>query len=280
VKLFRAEGNLGKSTMLNEAVKQAGGEIIAFSDATGMWSKQAIRAMAAHYADPRVACVSGWVAYRYDDSLTAQGFGVYQRFVMALRRAEAAFGAMYNTPGSIHSVRKSAFIPSPPATFLDMADPFHTAKQGLRITFEPEAISWEESRIRTQDEWVARVRICLRAWTFLFYALPRLPLLRSPMYCFQLLSHKILRWMVGPLLIPIFILNAVLFTEHWVYQLLFAAQVLYYFLTVLGLLLARLGLRVKLLSGLVFFNSVNLAYLLSALKYLRGERIARWKPTR
>lgn len=280
VKLLRFEGNLGKSAMLNEAVKQAQGEILAFSDATGHWSPEAIRAMAEHYADPRVGCVSGWVSYKYDNSLTAQGFGVYQQFVMALRRAEGAFGSGFNAPGSIHSVRKSAFMPCPAATFMDMVDPYHTAVQGLRTTFEPRAVSFELSRTRTQDEWQARLRICMRAWTFLFYALRRFPLIKSPLYCFQVVSHKFLRWLVGPFMIPIFILNACLLNVHWVYQVLFACQLLYHGLTLLGFVLSRLGIRVRGLSGLVFYNSVNFAYLLTLLRYLRGERVARWRPTR
>lgn len=280
VRLVRLEGGVGKSPMLNEAARNATGEILAFSDATGLWSRQSIRAMASHYADPRVGCVSGWVTYEYDSSVTAQGFGVYQRFVMALRRAEASFGSGFNAPGSIHSIRKSVFMPLPADTFGDMVDPYHTALQGYRTTHEDEAYSVEESRTSIKDEWKARQRICLRAWTFMNYALRRFPVLKSPMYCFQLTSHKFLRWLVGPFQIPIFVLNAVLLPVHGVYQALFACQVAYYGLTLLGVVLPRMGIRVPGLAGLVFYNSVNLAYLMTFLRYLRGERVARWKPSR
>ena len=280
VKLVRVEGNVGKSAALNEGVTRATGEILAFSDATGHWSPESIRAMAEHYADPRVGCVSGWVAYRYDNSLTAQGFGVYQRFVMALRRAEASFGSGFNAPGSIHSIRKAVFRPLPQATFGDMVDPLHTALRGLRTTHEDRAISWEESRTQIGDEWRARLRICMRAWTFMFYALRRFPVFKAPMYCFQLASHKFLRWLVGPFMIPIFVLNAALLRQHPVYKVLFAAQVAYYGATLLGLVLARAGFRVRGLSGLVFYNSVNLAYMVALVRCLRGERVARWRPSR
>lgn len=235
VRLIRFDGGLGKSTMLNRVVPETRGEIVGLSDATGHWSPESVRQMATHFADTRVGCVSGWVAYRYDRSVTAHGFGVYQRFVMALRRAEAAYGSGVNAPGSIHAVRKSAFVPCPPDTFMDMADPFHTARQGLRTTFEEQAISWEESRTQTKDEFSARLRINLRSWRFLFYSLPRLPVLRSPMYCFQLISHKFLRWTIGPSLIPILILNVMVLSRHWIYSILFAGQVSYYSLTLIGL---------------------------------------------
>jgi len=280
VKLVRVEGNLGKSVMLNEAAKQATGEILAFSDATGHWSKDSIRSMAQHYADPRVGCVSGWVSYSYDDSMTAQGFNAYQRFVMALRRAEAAFGAGFNAPGSIHSIRKSVYMPLPAATFGDMVDPYHTAIQGYRTIFEEQAISYEFSRVRAGDEWEARIRICTRAWTFLFYALRRFPVFRSPMYCWGVISHKFLRWSVGPFMLPIFILNAILLSHHWVYQVLFGCQVLYYLATLVSLSFGRMGKRVRGLSGLLFYNSVNFAYVLTLVRYFMGYRVPRWKPSR
>jgi cellulose synthase/poly-beta-1,6-N-acetylglucosamine synthase-like glycosyltransferase len=228
VRLVRCEGNKGKSPTLNMAAEHATGEILAFSDATGLWSKDSIRSMARHYADPRVGCVSGWVSYEYDESATAEGFGLYQRFVMALRRAEASFGSGFNAPGSIHSIRKSVYLPLPDATFGDMVDPFHTAMQGYRTTHEDRAISMEESRTNLADEWAARLRICLRAWTFMFYALARFPLIKSPLYCFQVTSHKFLRWLVGPFMLPIFVLNACLLSTHLIYQVLFGCQILYY----------------------------------------------------
>jgi cellulose synthase/poly-beta-1,6-N-acetylglucosamine synthase-like glycosyltransferase len=280
VKLVRTEGNLGKSPTLNQAAKQATGEILAFSDATGHWSKDSIRSMAQHYADPRVGCVSGWVDYSYDKSTTAQGFGIYQQFVMALRRAEASFGTGFNAPGSIHSIRKSAYKPLPAATFGDMVDPFHAAVQGLNTTFENNAVSLEESRTKTIDEWQARTRICLRAWDFMFYALLRFPIFRSPMYCLQLISHKFLRWLVGPFMVPIFIINAVLFNTHWIYQVLFACQIAYYGLTLIGYLFSKFKIRVRGISGLLFYNEVNLAYLVTLVKYLFGTRCPRWKPLR
>ena len=280
VRLMRFEGGLGKSAMLNQAVQQSRGEIIGFSDATGMWSKESVRSMASHFADARVGCVSGWVAYRYDESATAQGFNAYQRFVMTLRRAEASFGAGFNAPGSIHSVRKSAFRPCPPDTFMDMADPFHTACQGLRTTFEPAAISLEESRTKPKDEFRARMRINLRAWRFMFYALSRFPVFRAPMYCFQLVSHKFLRWTIGPSLVALFVLNLFLLDRHWIYRVTFAGQIAYHTLTLIGLIGARIGVRVRGLSGLVFFNTVNFAYLVALMKYLGGARAHRWTPSR
>jgi cellulose synthase/poly-beta-1,6-N-acetylglucosamine synthase-like glycosyltransferase len=280
VKLLRVGEGIGKTAVLNEAAARATGEILAFSDATGVWSKNSLSAMAEHYADPRVGCVTGRVGYTYDGSLTARGFGVYQRYVLALRRAEGSSGGTINASGSIHSIRKSVFKPGPPDTVMDLVDPLHAAMHGYCTTFEESAVSMEESRIRPQDEFRARIRIALRSWRFMAYALPRLPLFRAPVYSFQVVSHKFLRWLIGPTLIPIFLLNLALIGEGWIYVTLFMVQIAYYSLTILGLLLGRFGPRLPGLPALVFFNATNLAYMLSLLFYLRGERVRRWVPAR
>ncbi len=280
VRLLRFEGGLGKSAVLNEAAARAAGEILAFSDATGLWSRNALAAMAAHYADPRVGCVSGRVGYANDQSLAGRGFGVYQRYVLALRRAEGAFGAGFNASGSIHSIRSAVFRPGPPDTFMDMVDPLHAAMQGFRTTFEAAAISTETVRQRTAEEFRARLRIGMRGWRFMAYALPRLPVLRSPMYCFQVVSHKFLRWLVGPSLPVILATNLLLIGRHTVYRWTLAGQAAYYGLTLVALAFGRIGSPLPGLSALVFYNATNLAYLISLLRYLRGDRMRRWVPSR
>lgn len=280
VRLLRVEGGLGKTAALNHAAAAASGEVLVFSDATGMWNREAIAAMMSHFADPRVGCVIGRVGYSYDDSLASRGFGTYQRYVLALRRAEAAFAAGFNASGSIHSIRRSVFRPGPPDTFMDMIDPLHAAMEGLRTTFEDNAVSMEESRIRTSQEFRARLRIALRSWRFMTYALPRLPVLRSPAYCFQVISHKFMRWAIGPSLPLIVLLNLVLLGRGEIYAWLMGAQAAFFGLTLLGILLSQTGLRVPLLAALVFFNTTNLAYLMAFVRYVRGDRMIRWKPDR
>lgn len=280
VRLLRFEGGLGKSAVINRVVSHATGDILAFSDATGMWNRSSVSLMVSHFADPSVGCVSGRVAYSYDHSAASQGFGVYQRYVLALRRAEGAFGTGFNASGSIHAMRRSLFVEGPPETFMDMIDPLHVAMRGFRTTFEDEAVSMEQSRGRTSDEFRARMRIGLRAWSFMAYAVPRLPILRSPMYCFQVISHKFLRWLIGPSLIGILVLDLALLGRGGIYVAFFLGQLAYYGLTVAGWVLGRAGIKVPGLPALVFFNSTNLAYVFSLFQYLRGTRMARWVPAR
>jgi len=95
-----------------------------------------------------------------------------------------------------------------------------------------------------------------------------------------MISHKFLRWFIGPSLPVLLALNCALVGRHPVYRWLLMGQATYYGLTVLGLLLGWLGARLPCLPALVFFNAINLAYLTSLLRYLRGDRVKRWVPSR
>jgi hypothetical protein len=100
------------------------------------------------------------------------------------------------------------------------------------------------------------------------------------MYCFQLVSHKFLRYTLGPSLMLIFALSAVLFSQHVIYQVLFVGQVAYWLATLAAYAASRSGRRIPGLSGLLFFNSANVAYIRGLLLYMMGRRVARWNPAR
>jgi cellulose synthase/poly-beta-1,6-N-acetylglucosamine synthase-like glycosyltransferase len=63
VKLFRQEGRVGKTMTQNKAVEQATGEIILFSDATTLYSKDVFHSILPAFADSSVGCVAGRLVY-------------------------------------------------------------------------------------------------------------------------------------------------------------------------------------------------------------------------
>jgi cellulose synthase/poly-beta-1,6-N-acetylglucosamine synthase-like glycosyltransferase len=59
VTLYHYPQRRGKNVALNDAVPQARGDILVFTDANGMYQKDALRLLVQHFADPRVGCVCG-----------------------------------------------------------------------------------------------------------------------------------------------------------------------------------------------------------------------------
>ena len=90
VRLFRAEGRVGKTATVNGAVEVSTGELLVFSDATGVFSHGALRALAARFADREVGCAAGRVAYQYGGDTTSR---LRIQRSPPVRRAETRSGA-------------------------------------------------------------------------------------------------------------------------------------------------------------------------------------------
>ncbi|UCD28283.1 MAG: glycosyltransferase family 2 protein, partial [Planctomycetota bacterium] len=162
VKLYRAEGRKGKTNAQNGAVSVANGDIVIFSDSTGIYNRRAIHELVDNFNDPTIGCVTGRVAYSYGKDAASTGFKGYQKIAVAIRRAESSFGSQTSASGSIHAIRRQLYIPAKPAFSLDVIDPVHTTIQGYRTVYENQAVSLEESRTSLKDEFRSRVRISVR----------------------------------------------------------------------------------------------------------------------
>ena len=71
VRLIRVPQRLGKTNAQNFGVREATGEVLVFSDATTKYHPQALRYLAANYADAQVGAVSGRYQY-FDETGTRQ----------------------------------------------------------------------------------------------------------------------------------------------------------------------------------------------------------------
>ncbi len=280
VKLFRSNDRRGKTHTLNGAVAAATGEIIVFSDATGVFSPNAIRLLVSHFADSAVGCVGGRVTYRYGADATSKGFSLYQRFAVAVRSAESAWGSETSVSGSIHAIRRELYRPSDPAFSLDVIDPVHTVAAGYRVLYERDAIALEESRTRPGDEFRARVRIAVRGISMVPYVLQMLLWPPRPTYLFQMVSHKFFRWWLWLFLLVLFMSSALLAPLGGFYMWAFLVQAAAYACGVIALLSAFAGIRLPGLSTLSLFVLGNSAMAVGAIKALLGHRMPKWEPIR
>ena len=280
VKLYRAEGRKGKTNALNGAVTTATGDIVVFSDSTGVYNREAIRELVANFSDPRVGCVTGKVAYKYENAANAQGFSAYQRFAVKVRQAESRFGSQTSVSGSIHAIRRSLFRPSNPAYSLDVIDAVHAVVQDHLVIYERNAVSLEQARNSMRDEFRCRVRISVRGSSMVPYIISQLVNARKWGYLFQMASHKILRWWLWLMLLVALVSNIGLATAGGLYVWTLGLQVALYLAGALGILLARTGRKVPLLSPVSFFVMANAAMCVGAFRALRGMRMPAWEPVR
>jgi cellulose synthase/poly-beta-1,6-N-acetylglucosamine synthase-like glycosyltransferase len=279
VRLCATPGRAGKTAATQNAVRGARGELLVFSDATGMYNREALRRLAAAAAAPGVGCVSGRVEYVYGDSALARGFRWYQRAEKALRRAESACGTLTSVSGSIHAVRRDLFPPADPHQNYDLIVPLAVAHRGLRSVYEDGAVSTETARVRARDEFRARVRASIQALSYL-QELRRLGWARrSPFYLWAALSHKLLRWLTPIWLLLLLAGHLALAAGGALPPWTLAPHLGVYLLALMGAVLQP-GRGGRWLAGPTLLGAVCAGFLVGIVAFASGRRAAAWETSR
>jgi len=281
VRLVRVEGRVGKTETQNQAVLAAAGEIIVFSDATTTYREDAIRKIVRNYADPRVGAVSGKYLYETEGGSTMGVATIlFWNYENLIKSRQTGIRTITGCCGCIYSVRRQCYVPLPPMIISDLVEPLKIIEQGYRIVFEPEANAYETTTEGVGDEFRMRVRVITRGMTGLCYMKRLFNPFKYPFVAFQLFSHKVLRWLVPPLLVLLFLASLALAGSGAIYLVALSGQLLFYILALSGLILEKLGFKVRVLAPFVYFCVVNLASLVSLYNLLRGERKVVWEPMR
>jgi len=212
----------GKLAALNAAVEQAEGEILAFSDANSAWAPDALRQLVAPFADPEVGYVCGQV--RFLDPGGDNLEGAYWRYEMEVRQMESQLGGVTGGNGAIYAVRRDAYIPLSPSGSHDLSFPFAFAKRGLRSLYVPTARA-EEKMVPTLEGEFARKRRMMRGlWDIVVGEGMLSPRGYPPLFAFEIVSHRLLRYLSPFLHLVALIANAFLLDDGWFYIATFALQ--------------------------------------------------------
>jgi O-antigen/teichoic acid export membrane protein/cellulose synthase/poly-beta-1,6-N-acetylglucosamine synthase-like glycosyltransferase len=281
VRLHRQAERRGKTATQNSAVELARGEIILFSDATTLYQSDVLRALLPNFADDSIGCVAGRLVY-VDPSQSSVGQGArsYWGYETFLKRNESRASSLIGVSGCLYAVRRTAYVPLYEEACSDFIIATKMVEQDLRAIYEPLAVCTEETNRRTDKEMRMRVRVITQTFTDLWRHRAMLNPLRSGFYGVQLLSHKLLRYLVPVLLIAAFVSSLALAPRSLFFVIVFAAQIIFYAAAVVSLLLERAGIHSRLLALPQYFVLANAAALVACYKFARGERYARWEPIR
>jgi cellulose synthase/poly-beta-1,6-N-acetylglucosamine synthase-like glycosyltransferase len=279
VSFLRQQTRSGKTAALNALIAQARGEVIVFSDANSIYRPDAVRRLAAAFADPTVGYASGRMLYvDPNGSLVGDGCTAYMRYENALRASESAVGSVVGVDGGVDAVRRSLYRPMRPDQLPDLVLPLAVVEQGFRVVYVPDAILQEEALSDESAEYRMRVRVALRALWAIWDKRALLNPLRFPLFSWQLASHKLLRYLSFAPLAAAAAINWWLLPLGRPYGLLAAAQ------CVVGLLAlgARYGPRrlrgFSLPRYCYYFLLLNWASAVACAHFLRGEKQVIWQP--
>ena len=281
VKLFRQEGRVGKTMTQNNAVEQATGEIILFSDATTLYAKDVFAHILPPFADESVGCVAGRLVY-VDEHATTVGRGAqsYWSYETRLKSAESDACSLIGASGCLYAVRKSAYEPMYAEACSDFLICTNLYRKKYRSIFAPDAVCFEHTNRKSNDELTMRVRVISQTLTDLWRNRDMLSPFKSGFFAVELVSHKLLRYAVPVLLTGMLAASLVLGQGSFIFAGIGSLQMLFYALALAGWVLERANLRPSLLAMPLYFMLANLASVVAFYKFLRGETYARWEPIR
>ena len=275
----------GKLAAVERVMPQVKTPLTVFSDANTLLNAAALLNLVKHYADPRVGAVAGEKRVRFAATAAAEGVGegVYWRYESLLKRLDAALYSVVGAAGELFSIRTELYE-SPPADTLieDFYLSLRIAMRGWRVAYAPDAYAVEGHSASLAEELKRKVRISAGG----LQAVARLPGLLNPLrygvLTLQYVSHRVLRWTLAPLCLPLVLAANVLLAAAggWFYSVLLAAQGLFYAAALFGLLLEQLGVQVKLFYIPLYFCLMNYAVYAGAWRLMRGRQSAVWEKAR
>ena len=267
----------GKTAALARALPHLQGEAILFTDANCALPAQTVRRMVRHLADPKVGGVSG--VKRVGQAGASEGENLYWLYEGWLKALDSRFGSVMGAPGEIWLARREAYRPPPPDILLDdFYASVEMVTRGWRVVYEPDALSLEPASPTLGAEWRRRVRNAAGGWQ----AVLRLTNIwrgGAPLL-FQYLSHRVLRWMVVPLLLPLVLITNLLLLPETQYLVLLGIQLLFYSAGLAGWLLVRNERRAGLLAAPLAVCMFNAAALVGGWRYIRGQYTVLWPKVR
>jgi glycosyltransferase involved in cell wall biosynthesis len=278
VRLCRTGERRGKVAALRAAQALATGEILVISDADSHYEPDALRRLVAPFSDPKVGAVSGHETRRASGG-QGQGEGLYSRLDNVIKELEGRVGSQVMVNGGFFAIRSERMPIVPDHLTHDGVVPPTLYLEGTRTAYVPEAISLESYALDSRQDFSRRVRTVLQALQSYWHVKAALGPLRTGFYAVQIWSHRILRWLVFPVLMVMLGTSLWLAARSWLYAVLAGLQGACYLLALAGWLIDRLGKRITLFYIPFYFVYVHLAAFWAVLMALGGKRIAAWRPT-
>ena len=136
------------------------------------------------------------------------GEGLYWAYETWVKSLESKCSSLLGANGSIFAMRKAAYYPINEKRGDDFELPVRAVLAGYAAILEPEAVSIEDVSTDTAAEFKRRVRIVSWNLASALILLKEAFRKRNWLLVYQLLSHKIMRWLV-----PFFMVAILLTSE-------------------------------------------------------------------
>jgi len=284
VRVYHQPERAGKIAAMNRGIQFVESSIIIFSDANTLLGQEAIRRVVNLFKDPKVGCVSGEkrVVLR---SNAAGAEGIYWKYESLLKRWDARLYSVVGAAGELFAIRRELYQEVEKDTLLDdFIISMRIAMKGYTIQYDPMAYSLENPSASVAEELKRKIRISAGGIQSILRLKKLLNPFRFGVLSFQYISHRVLRWTLGPLgLLFIFLCNFFLALNmgflnfNTIYIWTFWLQVIFYLLAFLGWFLEKKEIKLVVFYAPFYFVMMNLSVYLGFYRYIRKQQSVTWE---
>jgi cellulose synthase/poly-beta-1,6-N-acetylglucosamine synthase-like glycosyltransferase len=278
VKFVESTQRVGKHYMQMMARDASCGEILVFTDVGIHLEPDVLETIVSNFASPTVGAVSsedqiqhakeGWMGER-----------LYVYGEMGLRRLESSVNSLVSLSGSLFAVRRDLCRVWHPDQSSDFFVALHTVAAGMRAVVDPEVRASFGVVRSERAELRRKVRTIVHGMVVLFSHKDLLNPLRYGMFSWQLLSHKLFRWLLPIGMLAIMVANLFLWKKGLFFQACLIIQLGVYATGLLSFVGGRIAdLKPVLWAGVLVLG--NVATLLAWVQFCFGEKYVTWEPSR
>ncbi len=290
IELYHQPERRGKIAAVERVMPFVHTPVVVFTDANTDLNPEAIRKMVRHYADPTVGAIAGEKRVQMSGEASGAGEGLYWKYESLLKKWDSQLYSAVGAAGELFSVRTDLYTPVEKDTLIeDFVMTMRIAERGFRIIYESEAYAVEGHSADVKEELKRKIRISAGG----LQAVWRLRSLLNPfkfgVLSFQYWSHRVLRWTLAPLALPlIFAFNLLLILRGYqhsdfsstVYDFLFWAQVIFYISAILGWIFEQMKLKVKAFYVPYYFCMMNYSVYRGLGRLIAGSQSVVWEKSK
>lgn len=272
----------GKIAAIHRAMNHIKTPIVIFSDANTLLNTDSISNIMRHYQFADTGGVAGEkkVLASRDTQIAGSGEGLYWKYESFLKKLDAELYTVVGAAGELFSIRTELYeYPGTNVLLDDFIISLRVCKRGYRIAYEPEAYAMETPSTSLGEEQKRKIRISAGAFQSIAMLKELLNVFKYPLLSFQYISHRVLRWTLCPIFLPlVLILNIILayYTQSPLYIGLLVCQGVFYLAAFAGWFLSRRNIKVKLFYVAYYFVFLNISLYLGFIRYMKGNQSVLW----
>lgn len=273
----------GKVAAIQRAMKYVQTPITVFCDANTFINEECIKKIVPHYGDARVGGVAGEkkILTGMNEAAAGTGEGLYWKYESFLKSLDSDFNTVVGAAGELFSIRTELYEHPGDDTLLDdFVISLTICKKGFKIVYEPAAFAIEEPSESIMEERKRKIRISAGGFQSIVRLKGLLNIFKYGKLSFQYISHRVLRWTICPILLPIvFIINLILlfFASAPSLQILFVLQSSFYLLAFIGWFFSIKGIKFKVAYAAFYFVFMNIALYIGFFRFVNNTQSVLWE---